>query len=265
MSEDRSRVPPHLAAQLVEHLERLAREGVWGLPRTEAPVPSEPPRDEDRQWRDRLVAELRGDGSGDLFAEPEAPSRPSAGRSGESLAEIEAEALDCTACRLCEERNRVVFGVGDPNAEILFIGEAPGRDEDRLGEPFVGRAGKLLDRIIEAMGMKREAVYIANANKCRPPNNRNPMPDEIAACRPFLLRQVAAIRPRVIVLLGRVATISVLGLDRPLSKLRGEVHDFQGVPTYCTYHPAYLLRNPAAKKPVWDDMKRVLAFLGRGV
>lgn len=254
MSRDASGIPAHLAAQLVEHLERLQREGVWGLPHG-ADIRAEPLDDSTKAASDSL----------DLFNDSPPAATPPAGRSGETLDEIEAVTEGCTACRLCEERKSVVFGVGNPEAELMFIGEAPGRDEDRLGEPFVGRAGKLLDRIIAAMKMERADVYIANANKCRPPKNRNPRPDEIAACRPYLLRQVAAIHPKVVVLLGRVAAVSVLGVDRPLSRLRGEFHDFKGVPTLCTYHPAYLLRNPAAKKLVWDDMKRVLAFLGREV
>jgi DNA polymerase len=139
----------------------------------------------------------------------------------------------------------------------MFIGEGPGRDEDLQGEPFVGRAGQLLSRIIEAMGYRREDVYIANAVKCRPPNNRDPQADEIASCRHFLMRQVALIQPEIVVLLGRSAVSAVLDLQAPLSRLRGGFRDWNGVEVMCTYHPAYLLRNPAAKGMVWEDMKRV--------
>ena len=177
------------------------------------------------------------------------------------LGQVEREALGCTSCRLCEKRTKVVFGVGSPNADLMFIGEAPGHDEDLQGEPFVGRAGQLLNRIIEAMGLRREDVYIANAAKCRPPNNRNPSAEEIASCRHFLLRQVALIRPRVIVLLGRVAVRSVMDREESLARMRGRFHNWQGIATYCTYHPAYLLRTPSAKRMVWDDMQQVMRRL----
>lgn len=184
--------------------------------------------------------------------------------SDEVLEDIADEAVDCRLCRLCEERTQVVFGVGDPQADLMFIGEAPGRDEDLQGEPFVGRAGRLLDKIIRAMELRREDVYITNANKCRPPNNRNPQADEIAACKPYLDRQLAVIRPRVIVLLGRIAVQSVLGRTDPLSRLRGRFVQHHGIPVMCTYHPAYLLRNPNAKRYVWEDMQLVMERLGLG-
>jgi uracil-DNA glycosylase len=173
-----------------------------------------------------------------------------------------AEAHDCTRCRLAGTRTNVVFGVGDPNADLMFIGEAPGRDEDEKGEPFVGRAGQLLTDIIKAMKLTREQVYIANVIKCRPPENRNPEPDELEACRPFIRRQVELIRPRVIVTLGRFGLQSLTEKSYGISAVRGQWLDYNGVKLMPTYHPAYLLRNPAAKKDVWADMKKVMAELG---
>jgi DNA polymerase len=168
---------------------------------------------------------------------------------------------DCRRCRLCEKRTQVVFGVGDPGARLMFVGEGPGADEDAQGEPFVGRAGQLLNKIIEAIGLRREQVYIANVVKCRPPENRTPLPDEVATCSPFLLRQIAAIRPRVIVCLGTPAAQSILGTRETITRLRGTFHDLGGIRVMPTFHPAYLLRNPAAKREVWEDMKQVLAAL----
>ncbi|UCF69526.1 MAG: uracil-DNA glycosylase [Acidobacteriota bacterium] len=169
---------------------------------------------------------------------------------------------ECRRCRLCQARSRVVFGVGDPRAELMFVGEGPGADEDRQGEPFVGRAGQLLDKIIAAMGLTRPEVYIGNVVKCRPPENRAPMPDEAATCMPFLAAQIAIIRPRVIVALGRVAVEALIGdAVRSMSSARQRWFDFDGIPIKPTYHPAYLLRNPAAKRPVWDDMQEVMSRL----
>jgi DNA polymerase len=155
-----------------------------------------------------------------------------------------------------------VFGVGNPQARLVFVGEAPGRDEDLQGEPFVGDAGQLLTRIIQAMGLQRSEVYICNVLKCRPPGNRNPNPDEIEECHPFLLRQLNAIRPAAVVALGTFAAHILLGTKEPISKLRGQFHDYHGVPLMPTFHPAYLLRNPAMKKEVWQDMRQVMRLLG---
>jgi uracil-DNA glycosylase len=170
---------------------------------------------------------------------------------------------DCTRCKLHGlGRRQVVFGVGNPHAELMFVGEAPGADEDRLGEPFVGRAGQLLTRIIEAIGLQRGDVYIANVIKCRPPGNRNPEPDEVSTCEPFLLRQIALIHPRVIVALGTFAAHTLLGTDAPISRLRGRVHPFAGGASLVpTFHPAFLLRSPDRKRDVWEDMKNVRALL----
>jgi len=168
---------------------------------------------------------------------------------------------DCMLCRLHKGRRNLVFGTGNANADLMFIGEAPGRDEDMQGEPFVGRAGQLLNKIIEAMGLKRTDVYIANINKCRPPNNRAPARDEADACLPFLHEQVAIIKPKVIVCLGSVAVQNLLRTEEKISRIRGQWREFDGIPVMPTYHPAFLLRNPAGKRPVWEDMQEVMKKL----
>ncbi len=179
------------------------------------------------------------------------------------LAELAAQTQVCVKCRaLARDRTHVVFGVGNPRAELMFIGEAPGADEDAQGEPFVGRAGQLLTKIIEAMGFERREVYIANVLKCRPPENRPPEPDEVAHCLPYLLRQIELIQPRVIVALGATALKALLEVNLGITKMRGNWYTFRDIPIMPTFHPAYLLRNPAAKKEVWADMKAVLAKLG---
>jgi len=176
---------------------------------------------------------------------------------------IRREVVACTRCKeLAAGRTQTVFGVGNPNARICFFGEAPGADEDRLGEPFVGRAGQLLDKMIVACKMKREDVYILNVLKCRPPGNRNPLPDEVSNCRGFFERQLDVIRPEIICCLGAIAAQSLLVTDRSIGKLRGRFHDFRGIPVICTYHPAYLLRNPAAKQDTWVDLKLMMRKLG---
>ena len=178
------------------------------------------------------------------------------------LAEIRMEIGDCTRCKLCSTRTNIVFGVGNPNADLMFVGEAPGADEDEQGEPFVGRAGQLLTKIIEAMGFERSDVYIANILKCRPPNNRPPEPDEVATCEPFLFKQIDSIKPKVIVALGTHAAHTLLKIDTPISKIRGQVLDYRGdVKVVPTFHPAYLLRSPDRKRDVWEDMKKVRALL----
>ena len=180
-----------------------------------------------------------------------------------SLEEIRAEIGECTRCKLHRGRTHLVFGIGNPKADLLFIGEAPGRDEDLKGEPFVGRAGKLLTDIIEAIGLKREEVYICNVVKCRPPENRNPEPDEIASCEPFLIAQVRSVNPKLICTLGKFAAQTLLKVETPISQLRGKFFNYSGIPMMPTYHPAFLLRNPAAKKEVWEDMKQIHAELCR--
>jgi DNA polymerase len=172
-----------------------------------------------------------------------------------TLTQVREELGECTRCKLHTGRKQIVFGVGDPNAWLVFVGEAPGADEDEQGEPFVGRAGQLLTRIIEAMKLTREQVYICNIIKCRPPQNRNPEPDETASCEPFLIGQLQAIKPKLICALGNFAAQTLLRTKEPISKLRGRFHNYQGIPVLPTFHPAYLLRNPYEKKTVWEDMK----------
>jgi DNA polymerase len=181
---------------------------------------------------------------------------------GDSLEVICSELAGCTRCKLHGRRTNIVFGVGNPHAELVFVGEGPGHDEDVQGIPFVGRAGQLLTQMITAMGIKREDVYIANVVKCRPPENRTPEKDEIATCLPFLMRQLANINPKVIVSLGSVASQALLNTNKSISHFRGQWFDFRGAKLMATYHPAYLLRNPHAKPEVWADLKKVMACLG---
>jgi DNA polymerase len=225
-------------AQARRHLQRLGQHGVARLPRGQAPEP--------------LPA-----------AAPAAPATD-AGGTHAPLAVIRADLGDCTRCKLHPSRTNIVFGVGNPSADLVFVGEAPGANEDKQGEPFVGDAGQLLDRMIAAMGWRREDVYIANVLKCRPPGNRNPEPDEIDQCEPFLKRQLAAIKPRMIVALGKFAAQCLLKrYDTPISALRGRFHEYEGIRLMPTYHPAYLLRTPSAKRQVWDDLQQVIAELAR--
>ena len=179
----------------------------------------------------------------------------------ETLAELEGRLQGCQLCPLCEKRQKVVFGVGNPKAELVLVGEAPGREEDEQGFPFVGEAGRLLDRILFAMKLSRQEVYICNVIKCRPPNNRDPEPDEIVACEQFLKQQLQAIQPKLIIALGRFAAQTLLQTNTPISRLRGHWSEYQGIPLMPTYHPAYLLRNPTGKHEVWADMKQVLQRL----
>jgi len=186
---------------------------------------------------------------------------PAAALDRESLSDICTDLGDCTRCGLCESRTHIVFGEGSPNAQVVFVGEGPGFDEDKCGQPFVGAAGQLLTKIIAAMGLAREAVYIGNIVKCRPPNNRNPQPDEIRQCLPFLKRQLAAIHPRVICALGSVAARTLLETETPISRLRGRFYEFMGTPVMPTFHPAYLLRNPERKRDVWEDVQQIMKML----
>lgn len=187
------------------------------------------------------------------------PDRTVPVRVGDETLEAVHQALgDCQRCPLGAKRRRLVFGEGNPHAELVFIGEAPGADEDLQGRPFVGRAGQLLTKIVEAMGLKRDDVYICNILKCRPPGNRNPAPDEVAACEPFLIRQLEAIRPRIICALGSVAARTLLKTEAPITVLRGRFQSYHGLRLMPTYHPAYLLRNPAAKKQVWEDVQIIM-------
>jgi DNA polymerase len=181
-----------------------------------------------------------------------------------TLPGVREELGDCRRCPLHDTRQNLVFGEGNPQSEVVFVGEAPGADEDRQGRPFVGRAGQLLTKIIEAMGLKREEVYICNILKCRPPGNRNPLPGEIATCEPFLVRQLEAIAPKVICALGTFAAHTLLKTEVPITALRGRFHDYHGIAVMPTYHPAYLLRNPSSKKPVWEDVQQIMKRLKIG-
>ncbi len=231
--------------QLSEHLRLFGELGVIGFRR-------------DAVWA------ARPDGSGGDRAESRGqraePEKDPGSRS--RLVAIREDIGDCTRCKLCTlGRKQIVFGVGNPNADLMFVGEAPGRDEDIQGIPFVGRSGQKLTQIIEAIGLTREDVYIANVIKCRPPENRNPDPDEVASCEPFLFRQVDTIKPKVIVALGTFAARSLLKTTEPISRLRGRVYDYRGVKLIPTFHPAFLLRNPSCRREVWEDMKKVRALL----
>jgi DNA polymerase len=193
----------------------------------------------------------------------QASAVPTGQRGGPALRAVREDLGDCTRCKLAGGRTKLVFGVGDPAADLMFVGEGPGADEDLQGEPFVGRAGQLLTKMIEAMGYRREQVYIANVVKCRPPGNRNPEPDEIEACEPFLRRQIAAIGPRVIVALGKFAAQTLLRDTTPITKLRGRWMAYEGVKLMPTFHPAYLLRSPEEKKKAWEDLQLVMQELGK--
>lgn len=196
---------------------------------------------------------------GEAVEAPSAPSTPSGG-----LEAVREELGDCRRCRLFEGRKNIVFGVGSPQADLVFVGEGPGGREDALGEPFVGAAGQLLDRMIAAMGYSRDDVYICNVVKCRPPNNRDPRPDEVAACEPFLKKQLATLDPKVIVGLGRFAVQCLLGdPGASIVRVRGNWSTYEEIDLMPTFHPAYLLRNPTEKRNVWEDLKQVMARLGR--
>ena len=236
-----------MSREVADHLKYYEEIGVTGISR-------------DPKWRDRGDSPPEGGRSTEAVTVASGLSRivPS-----ETLDDIKTEIGPlCMRCKLCSlGRTQTVFGVGNPKARLMFVGEAPGEDEDKKGEPFVGRAGQLLTKIVEAIGMTRDQVYIANVIKCRPPNNRNPEPDEVATCEPFLFRQIDVIQPKVIVPLGKFAAQCVLKTMDPITKLRGRRFDYRGSVLIPTFHPAYLLRNPSAKREVWEDMKNVRAIL----
>jgi DNA polymerase len=227
--------------QLSEHL-RFAQElGVTGVSR-------------DPVWRERAESSAVAESPVTIPLTPV-----------DALAALRLDIGDCTRCKLhTMGRTQVVFGVGNPNADLMFVGEAPGADEDIQGIPFIGRAGQLLTKIIEAMGMTRDDVYIANVIKCRPPQNRNPEPDEVETCEPFLFRQIDIIQPKVIVALGKFGAQTLLRTLDPISRLRGRVFEYRGSKLIPTFHPAYLLRNPSSKREVWEDMKLVRRLLTEG-
>ena len=233
-----------MSRELADHLKYFEEIGVAGVSR-------------DANWRKRSA---QASAVPDV---PEIPVVPEAMSAIETLENIKTDiGPACTRCKLCTlGRSQIVFGVGNPKARLMFVGEAPGEDEDKKGEPFVGRAGQLLTKIIEAIGLTRDQVYIANVIKCRPPGNRNPEPDEVASCEPFLFRQIDVIQPKVIVPLGKFAAQSLLKTMDPITRLRGRQFDYRGAVLIPTFHPAYLLRNPSAKREVWEDMKKVRGIL----
>ena len=247
--------------QLREHLRREAPNGIPAAWIREVPAPPQP----------ALLTFESSPGEHAVQHAPQPSEQPHASNA-EPRGEFESLSLDalrevsqtCQRCRLCEGRNRVVFGVGNAARPLIaFVGEGPGADEDRIGEPFVGKAGQLLTAAItKGLGMRREDVYIANVVKCRPPENRAPLPDEAAACTPYLFRQLEIIQPRVIVTLGQPAQLALSGVQMGITKLRGNWQDWRGIRLMPTFHPAYLLRNPPAKKFFWEDLKSVLAELG---
>jgi DNA polymerase len=245
--------------QLIEHLTFAQELGVSGVSR-------------DPAWRRRPgqqeIAEPCSPPQSSTQQSPIIPLMPAAETAGKGtpdpfslLTAVRDDIGDCTRCKLHVGRRQIVYGVGNPDADLMFVGEAPGADEDAQGIPFVGRAGQLLTKIIEAIGLLRDDVYIANVIKCRPPQNRNPEPDEVATCEPFLFRQVDIVKPKVIVALGTFAARTLVRSVDPISRLRGRVFEYRGARLIPTFHPAYLLRNPAAKREVWEDIKKARALL----
>ena len=239
-----------LTASLRRHLRQRQHAGIRTLPKTEL-----------SEIKPVIVKEAEaesalGGTAADLFADNKAALQ------ADSLENLRAAIGDCKLCKLCSGRTHIVFGVGNPRAKLMFVGEGPGRDEDLQGEPFVGRAGQLLtDIITKGMKLRREDVYIANVVKCRPPANRNPEPDEVAACEPFLKKQIDLVRPQIIVGLGKFAVQTLLQSKVPITKVRGTWHSYHGIKLMPTFHPAYLLRNPADKKLVWEDIQKVMKEL----
>lgn len=210
----------------------------------------------------QLLRQYHQLGMDELYLSPEDIGNAMPATNKKQLESLHESIRDCKLCKLCKERTQVVFGVGNPNAKLVFVGEGPGADEDKQGEPFVGKAGQLLTKMIEGgMTLKRSDVYICNVVKCRPPDNRNPELEEIASCEPFLKQQLQIIKPQVIVGLGKFAVQTLLKTDTSISKLRGKWHEYDGIRMMPTYHPAYLLRNPKEKRTVWEDLQMVMREL----
>ena len=260
---------------VVQRLESLQRAGLTHVkrgrqgmasPRAEGDLPKPSPSNviQPASVAQDIGAAARGRAAAEAKAAAVMPAGPADPR-GAALAAVARDVAACTRCaELARTRTQTVFGVGNPYARLVFCGEAPGADEDRLGEPFVGRAGQLLtDIIVKGMKMRREDVYILNILRCRPPGNRAPLPVEAADCREYLERQLAIIQPEFICCLGAVAAQNLLGTSTLIGQLRGRVHDYHGIKVVCTYHPAYLLRNPQAKRPVWDDIQMLMAEMAR--
>ncbi|MDG2307312.1 MAG: uracil-DNA glycosylase [Candidatus Binatia bacterium] len=249
-----SQVIRSLARDLAAHVEWMALSGVDEL------TPS-------LAWPRGEAAEATPELPGAAAAEPQVAVRPdeavAGGLAATDLGALRSELGDCSRCRLSATRTQIVFGTGNPDARIVFVGEGPGRDEDQQGQPFVGRAGALLTDIIEkGMKIDRSEVYICNVVKCRPPDNRNPEPEEVSACSPFLIRQIELVKPEVIVALGKFAAQTLLQTTRPITRLRGEWHEYHGIALMPTFHPAHLLRNPSFKRQVWEDIQQVMQRLG---
>jgi uracil-DNA glycosylase len=248
-----------------DYIAQIREEGMDGLPMKDRPI--NPARDDIRRTAiiDKPQPTIAAP-SAQAVSSVQLFSKYPGLEKTDDLPALQTFIGNCTRCKLHSGRTNLVFGVGDPNAELMFIGEGPGADEDAKGEPFVGRAGQLLTDIIErGMGMQRTEVYICNVVKCRPPGNRNPEPDEVEACEPFLFRQIEIVKPRVIVGLGTFAVQSVLKIKTPISKLRGNWHEVRGIKMMPTFHPAYLLRNPGDKRLVWSDIQEVMKSLGRPI
>jgi DNA polymerase len=250
-----NKLTPEIQKHLVARVNYYREMGIHDFYRR--PV-EESPRTEELELAEASEAVIANDGGPSLFnaAAPVIENKPAA------LKLIRDDIGDCTRCRLHKGRKNLVFGVGNVDADIMFVGEGPGADEDEQGEPFVGRAGQLLNNMISAMGLRREDVYIANVVKCRPPNNRTPEKDECDTCSPFLMRQIEVIRPKVIVALGAVAAKNLLAVNDSMANLRGRWYDFKGSRLAVTYHPAYLLRDPRQKKEAWKDLQMVMKYLG---
>jgi uracil-DNA glycosylase len=266
---------PENSVQLAEIAREAMRHAEWlrdsGVPAIEGASGRKPSRssqaslsrdDASPRGREASPSPLR-EASASAEQTPAGYGLTDKGCGSDALLAIRSDVGECTRCKLSRGRTHLVFGVGNPSAELMFVGEGPGADEDLQGEPFVGRAGQLLTKMIEAMGFRREDVYIANVVKCRPPENRDPEPDEIAACEPFLKAQIAAVRPKVVVALGRFAVQTLLRDATPITRQRGAWRDYEGVKLMPTFHPAYLLRNPPEKAKAWEDLKAVMRELGK--
>jgi uracil-DNA glycosylase family 4 len=249
---------PQRKRALADRIRYYNELGIYDFYRRETTVQIQPEEREPLP-RAKAAAASPQEESGEISTKPESAFADPA----QGLRAIREDIGDCTRCRLAKQgRKQIVFGVGNPRAELMFIGEAPGADEDQQGEPFVGRAGQLLNNMIKAMGLRREDIYIANIIKCRPPGNRTPERDECETCSPFLMRQIATIRPKVLVALGAVAAKTLLAINAPMSELRGKWYDFRGTKLAVTYHPAFLLRDPRQKKEAWKDLQMVMKDLG---
>jgi DNA polymerase len=264
MPEEQPLTPQQLARQARQHLESLRAAGVEWVPTAPPPAtvvtatPVSLPMVDEAAPRQRSLLEPDESPSAAAALSPE--------QRQEALAALARRVAQCTRCAaLASTRKQTVFGVGALDPDLCFIGEAPGADEDRVGEPFVGRAGQLLDRIIAACGMRRQDVYICNILRCRPPGNRLPQADEAANCREYLDQTLDLVRPKFICCLGACAAQNLMGTQLSVGRLRGRFHDFRGITVAVTYHPAYLLRNESAKKDVWEDMKKLLARMGKPV